>query len=76
MVHRHLLLAERCGRRAVPSLDQTTRRRYVWSKWCVLNEDNADGQAFGAGMKAAAEAFHATIVASETFSPGTKDSPP
>ena len=45
----------------------------TWSKWCVLNEDNADGQAFGAGMKAAAEAFHATIVASETFSPGTKD---
>ena len=45
----------------------------TWSKWCVLNEDNADGQAFGKGMEATAKAFGATIVAWETFTPGTKD---
>ena len=45
----------------------------TWSKWCVLNEDNADGQAFGKGMEATAEAFGAEIVAWETFTPGTKD---
>ena len=45
----------------------------TWSKWCILNEDNADGQAFGKGMEATAKAFGATIVAWETFTPGTKD---
>ena len=45
----------------------------TWSKWCILNEDNADGQAFGKGMEMTAKAFGATIVAWETFTPGTKD---
>jgi branched-chain amino acid transport system substrate-binding protein len=43
------------------------------TKWGVLTEDNADGQALGGGVKAVAAKHNANIVSYQTYTPGTKD---
>jgi branched-chain amino acid transport system substrate-binding protein len=43
------------------------------TKWGVLTEDNADGQALGEGVKAVAAKHNATIAEYQTYTPGTKD---
>lgn len=43
------------------------------TKFGVLTEDNQDGQAIGAGIKAMAEKHGQTIVETQSYTPGTKD---
>ena len=43
------------------------------TKWCILTEDNQDGQGLGEGVKAIAAAHGYTIVQYEPYTPGTKD---
>jgi branched-chain amino acid transport system substrate-binding protein len=50
----------------MPKTEQPTR-------WAVLTEDNADGQAIAGGVKASAEHRSAELVVSDTFTPGTND---
>ncbi len=41
--------------------------------WCILTEDNADGQALGEGVKQVAALHNANIALYQTYTPGTKD---
>jgi branched-chain amino acid transport system substrate-binding protein len=41
--------------------------------WCILTEDNADGQALGEGVKAMAQTQNINVALYQTYTPGTKD---
>ena len=41
--------------------------------WCILTEDNADGQALGEGVKAVAAEHGVNVALYQTYTPGTKD---
>ena len=41
--------------------------------WCILTEDNADGQALGEGVKAVAAAHNINVALYQTYTPATKD---
>jgi branched-chain amino acid transport system substrate-binding protein len=43
------------------------------TKWAILTEDNADGQALGEGIKAVMTKHGITPVEYQTYTPGTKD---
>jgi branched-chain amino acid transport system substrate-binding protein len=51
---------------AQPEADRPT-------KWCVLTEDNQDGQALGEGVKAVAAKHGYNLALYESYTPGTKD---
>ncbi len=41
--------------------------------WCILTEDNADGQALGEGVKMMADKHNINVALYQTYTPGTKD---
>jgi branched-chain amino acid transport system substrate-binding protein len=51
---------------SMPQAEQPT-------KWCILTEDNADGQALGEGVKEVAAKHNINVALYQTYTPGTKD---